>query len=299
MQPEIAQPELVHRHADLDGLRLHYVEAGPADAPVVVLLHGFPEFWWSWAPQMGPLVEAGFRVIVPDQRGYHLSDKPRRVRDYRVSKLTGDVVALLDHLGVERCHLVGHDWGGMVAWMTANDHPERIERLVVCSCPHPKRMAEGLRTPRQLAKSWYIFWFQLPGVADRALAASDFAPIRRMIRRDALRPERWPPDAPDRYAAALRPPGSLTAALNWYRAAFRRAPWLLRRLRPIRLPTLVVWGRHDRYLGVELADPPPHLVPDNRTVVFEASHWLQHDADAELSELLVSWLTEEATPETP
>lgn len=282
-----------HHTADLGEVQLHYVEAGPAEGPVVVLLHGFPEFWWSWHAQMEALAAAGYRVIAPDQRGYNLSSKPPRVRDYRIDKLVGDVRELVDVLGVERFTLVGHDWGGMVAWMFANDHGDRLERLVICDVPHPLRMAQGLRTLRQLRKSWYILWFQVPGMAERAIAAQDFAAVEKVMVRDRVRPERWPDDFGRRYRDAMGQPGAIRSAIHWYRAAFRDQGAIVRRLRPIEVPVLVVWGSEDRYLGLELAAPPPHLVPDARTVVLQASHWVQHDAAPELNALLLDFLGQE------
>lgn len=282
--------ELTHGTADLGDVQLHYVEAG--EGPVVLMLHGFPEFWYSWHPQIEALAAAGYRVIAPDQRGYNLSSKPPRVADYHLDQLVADVVALLDHLGVERCTLVGHDWGAMVAWMVANDHPERLERLVICSVPHPLRMSQGLRTVRQALRSWYILFFQLPRLPELVISADRFAAIGRIMARDRVNPERWPADALDRYREAMSQPGAVEAAINWYRAALRSRRALVRRLRPIALPVLVVWGRFDRYLGVELAAPPLHLVPNARTVVLEASHWVQHDADRELNALLLGFLAQ-------
>ena len=142
-------------------MRLHYVEAG--EGPLVVLLHGFPEFWWSWRHQIPALAEAGFRVVALDLRGYAQSDAPPRWRDYRMELLAGDVAGLIDALGEERAHVVGHDWGAAVAWMVATLHPERVERLAILNVPHPETMLRTLRTsPQQLRHSWYMFFFQIP-----------------------------------------------------------------------------------------------------------------------------------------
>jgi pimeloyl-ACP methyl ester carboxylesterase len=152
---------VVHRMVDLRRVRLHYVEAGAG--PLVVLLHGFPQHWIAWGYQIPALVEAGYRIVAPDLRGYNLSDRPRRVREYRSASLVSDVVELLDALGSDRVRMVGHDWGGMVAWWLAMDHPERVERLVVLNAPHPLRYVRALATRRQLGKSWYIFFSSCRG----------------------------------------------------------------------------------------------------------------------------------------
>ncbi|MGI8748579.1 MAG: alpha/beta fold hydrolase, partial [Deinococcus sp.] len=156
----------------LDGVTLHLVEAGPADGPPVVLLHGFPEFWYGWRRQIGALAEAGYRVMVPDMRGYNLSDKPCGVAAYGMEALTGDLLALLDARGYERASVVGHDWGAAVAWSFALRHPERVARLVILNVPHPAVFARTLRRSRaQRARSWYMFFFQLPLLPELLLRA--------------------------------------------------------------------------------------------------------------------------------
>jgi epoxide hydrolase 4 len=159
-----------HGHAELGEVRLHYVEAG--EGPLVVLLHGFPEFWFSWRFQIPALVAAGFRVVAPDMRGYNLSSKPRRASAYDTDRLAADLRDLIRERGCERAFVAGHDWGAGVAWITAMNHPEVIERLAILNMPHPRRMHQGLRTPRQLVKSWYILFFQLPWLPELSARAS-------------------------------------------------------------------------------------------------------------------------------
>jgi pimeloyl-ACP methyl ester carboxylesterase len=281
--------ELEDRFVTVDGVRLHYVEAG--EGPLVVLLHGFPEFWWSWRNQIPALVEAGFRVVAVDQRGYALSDRPRSWRDYRIERLAADVEGLIAALGEERAHVVGHDWGAAVAWTVASLHPERVERLAILNVPHPARMERALRTsPRQLLHSWYMFFFQIPGVPERLMRAGG----RRMLERayaDA-RPGAFTEDDFDRYERALLGPGGLKGPIDWYRAALRRSPGATRRLyRPIPAPTLVIWGEQDRFLGADLAQPDAELVPDVRVERLpDASHWVQHDEPETVNRLLVDFL---------
>ncbi len=281
---------MAHRYADLAGVRLHYVEAG--EGPLVVLLHGFPEFWFSWRFQIPALAAAGFRVVAPDMRGYNLSDKPKGVEGYDLERLARDVERLIGALGEEHAVVVGHDWGGIVAWAVAMLHPERVGRLVILNVPHPERFSRGLRTPRQLLKSSYAFFFQIPWLPERVLRARDFAVVRSVFRNDPVRPGTFGEDDIDRYVEALSRPGALTAPINYYRALARRAPALARKLRRrIEAPVLVIWGQRDLFLVPELARPDPALVPDVRVERLpDASHWVQQDRPERVNALLLEFL---------
>ena len=170
-------------------VRLHAVAAGLPGSPVVLLLHGFPEFWYGWRKQIEPLAAAGLHVIVPDQRGYNLSSKPSGVASYALSELVSDVIAIADQLGQEKIFLAGHDWGAAVAWSTALLHPQRIAKLVVLNVPHPSVMRKFISTrPRQLLRSWYMFFFQLPWVPEAFFSAFDFRIGVRALR--PLKPPR-------------------------------------------------------------------------------------------------------------
>jgi pimeloyl-ACP methyl ester carboxylesterase len=243
---------------------LHYLEAG--EGPLVVLLHGFPEFYYSWRHQWPALAGAGLRVVAPDLRGYNLSDKPRPVRAYDIRLLARDVARLIRERGAERAHVVGHDWSGGVAWAFAMRYPHMLERLAILNCPHPARVLRGLRTLRQVRKSWYIFFFQLPWLPEATFRANHFAGLRRAVA-GVARPGAFTPADVERYVQAAAQPGALTAGINYYRAMFRRGPGALRTdLRRIDAPVLVIWGERDRYLGRELADPPRAWVPNARVV---------------------------------
>jgi pimeloyl-ACP methyl ester carboxylesterase len=288
----VPEPSVVHRYADLAGVRLHYVEAG--EGPLVVLLHGFPEFWFSWRFQIPALAAAGFRVVAPDMRGYNLSDKPKGVEGYALERLARDVECLIGALGEERAVVVGHDWGGIVAWAVAMLHPERVERLAILNVPHPERFSRGLRTPRQLVKSSYAFFFQIPWLPERVLRAGDFALVRSVFRNDPVRSGTFDEEDIDRYVEALSRPGALTAAINYYRALARRAPTLARKLRRrIGAPVMVIWGQRDLFLVPELARPDPALVPDARVERLpDASHWVQQDRPERVNALLLDFLGE-------
>jgi pimeloyl-ACP methyl ester carboxylesterase len=280
--------ELAHREAAVNGVRLHYVEAG--DGPPVVLLHGFPQFWHTWRHQVPALAAAGFRALAPDQRGYNLSDKPPAIDDYRVENLAADVAGLIRHTGHARAAVVGHDWGGAVAWAVAIRHPELVERLVILNSPHPAAFARELRTAAQLARSWYVFFFQLPWLPEWTIRRGNFAGLERVLRRDPVRPETFTDEDIRLYKEALARPGALTAALNWYRALGRRAN------RPtgprlVRAPTLLIWGERDRYLGRRLSEGLEPWVPDLRVERMpDASHWVPEEWPERVNGLMIDFL---------
>ncbi len=294
-QPEKRNDGFLHRRLDTGEVTLHVAEARPAGdlakAPLVVLLHGFPEHWWSWRRQLSALAAAGFWAVAPDLRGYNESDKPDGVDAYRIEALASDVAGLVRALGRERAFVVGHDWGAAVAWHVAQQHAAMVERLAILNVPHPLAMMRGLRrSPRQMLRSWYMFFFQLPIVPEKQLAARDYTFVRSTFRVDGFAAEEI-----DRYVDALRVPGALTSAINYYRSAIRRAatgttPKQVR----IDCPVLVVWGDKDRYLGKELATPPPRFVPNARVVhIPDATHWVQHDAPDRVNELLCEHFAKE------
>lgn len=276
-------------YADLGEVRLHYVEAG--DGPLVALLHGFPEFWFSWRFQIPALVAAGFRVVAPDMRGYNLSSRPSKVAAYDIDRLAADVRDLIRERGAERALVAGHDWGAAAAWVTAMNHPEVVERLAILNAPHPRRMLHGLRRPRQLARSWYMLFFQLPGLPELAMRAGSWWSWRRLFETEA-RPGAFTPQDIERYVEAWSQPGAPTGMVNYYRAALRQTPGrAAARIRPVEAPTLVIWGQRDRHLGAELAEPERADVPNLERVVRlpEASHWVHQDEPERVSELLVDF----------
>jgi epoxide hydrolase 4 len=276
----------VHREERVNGVRLHRVEAGAG--PPVVLLHGFPEFWWGWRRQLPALAQAGFRAVAPDLRGYNFSEKPSGIAAYRAEALAADVAALIRALGVERAHLVGHDWGGVVAWYVAMLHPERVDRLVVMNAPHPAAFRRALRRGPQALRSWYAAFFQLPSLPEAALRAGRFRLLGRVFAAGAGRRGVFTEEEIARYREAAARPGALTAMLNYYRAAVRfpRPP-----TRRILHPALLVWGERDRALGVELTRGLEPWVPHLRVERLpEAGHWVQHEAPERVNALLTGFL---------
>ncbi|WP_439629923.1 alpha/beta fold hydrolase [Gemmata sp.] len=272
-----------------DGVRLRAVTAGDPHGPPVVLLHGFPDFWYGWRHQIGPLAASGFHVIALDQRGYNRSDKPPRVADYATDRLASDVVKCLDGLSVDRAVVVGHDWGGGVGWHVAAAHPDRVAKLVVLNCPHPVAMQAALEGSfAQLVRSWYVFAFQIPGLPECVAAGGDFRLLARAVRRSS-RPGTFSDRDLRRYRRAWGRPGALTAMVNWYRAAARYGPRLPRPR--VTVPTLLLWGERDRFLDPDLADASAALCDDVRLVRFPAAtHWVHQEEPREVNRLIAEFV---------
>ncbi|HET7787777.1 MAG TPA: alpha/beta hydrolase [Myxococcales bacterium] len=289
-----------HFHVQAGAVRLHCAAMGPADGPLVLLLHGFPECWATWRGQLPALAEAGFRAVAPDLRGYGGSDKPRGVEQYRIEKLAQDVADLVAALGRERADLVGHDWGGAVAWRVAMWHPARVRKLAILNSPHPADLSRAMRTLRQIRKSWYMFLFQLPFLPERLITPGR---LQFIFRRTTARKGAYEQAEIAANIDAMREP---EGPLNYYRAALRfggtshAAPFGLRpspakpappRWEPVQAETLVIWGERDRWLGSELAVPDARWVPRARVErIADASHFVQADAPDEVSRLLVEFL---------
>jgi pimeloyl-ACP methyl ester carboxylesterase len=267
----------------LRGLDFDVRVEGDAGAEPVVLLHGFPQHSGAWDQVRPALVEAGYRVIAPDQRGYSPGARPAGRRAYTASELSADVLALLDELGLPSVHLVGHDWGGGVAWGLASAEPDRVRTLTAVSTPHPRALVRSTLAGDQAARSWYIGAFLLPVLPERALLADDGRLLRRLLRRSGL-----PPETADRYADRMAEPGALTAALNWYRALPLDRPHIGR----ISVPTLYVWGADDVALGPAAAAGTARWVTGPYTFVRlpDTGHWIPELAPAALVEPLLGQL---------
>lgn len=280
------EPRWVHREERVNGIRLHRVEMGTGTP--VVLLHGFPEFWWGWRRQIQPLADGGFRVIASDLRGYNLSEKPRGVSSYRIQALVADVEALIRHTGAERAHVVGHDWGGIVAWWLVMTAPERVDRLAILNAPHPRAFRREIRTLDQMRRSWYAMAFQLPLLPEMALRANGFKLLEAIFRAESVRPGAFTDEDVRRYKEAAARPGALTAMLNYYRAAAR---YPSPPTRVIERPTLLIWGERDQALRVQLTRGLEEWVPRIRVECLpEASHWVAAEFPERVAELLTGFL---------
>ena len=203
-------------YIETNGIKLHVVMAGPKDGQPVFLLHGFPEFWYGWRAQIEPLAKAGYRVIVPDQRGYNLSDKPKRIKAYSIDKLAGDILGLMDALDYKKVNLIGHDWGAVIAWALGIWYPERLHKLGILNVPHPAVMLNFLRRgdPEQLRRSWYIFAFQVPWLPEYFLRQNGWRNAVRVLRGSGKIHTFTNADIAE-YKKAWSQPGAMNAMLNW------------------------------------------------------------------------------------
>ena len=288
--PRLSVP-LTHRTVHRAGVRLHVVDAGPADGEPVILLHGFPEFWYGWRAQIPALAAAGYRVVVPDQRGYNRSDTPAAVAAYDLRHLVDDVHAVIASTEAERAHVVGHDWGAAVAWALAAWHPTCVRRLAILNVPHLDVFHRTLRTsPAQLLRSAYIFFFQLPRLPERILSWRDHAVLAHLLVRSG-QPDTFSKADLAAYRVAWRRPGVVRSMLHWYRAAARRALAGPAPLGCIEPPTLVIWGARDVALQRAMARPSVAQCRQGRlAVIKDATHWVQHDAAMRVNALLTGFL---------
>jgi pimeloyl-ACP methyl ester carboxylesterase len=276
-----------------NGIRLFCAEAGPADGPLVFLLHGFPEFWYGWRHQIGPLARAGYHVVAPDQRGYDESDKPRGVAAYDLDVLAADIAGLADTFGRERFAIVGHDWGALVGWWTARNCPARVERLAALNAPHPAVWKHAMRHNEEQKKlSRYVGTIGMPILPELIIRAGGY---RSLV--DALRGAH-PADAFSdadiaKYRAAWKKPGALTAMLNWYRALLRKDIRLEGQPR-LAMPIRIIWGVGDVYAVPELASESARLCEEAKILYLEnATHWVAHDEPERVTRALLEFLGQE------
>ncbi len=280
-----------------NGVPFFALAEGPPRGRLVLLLHGFPELSLSWRRQLPALAAAGFRAVAPDLRGYGRSGGREGPFDLRT--LAADVAGMVGALGRERAAVVGHDWGGAVAWGAAGHQPQVVERLAILNSPHPSALRRELfRNPRQLLRSWYMLFFQIPLLPEWLLARDGAARVGRMLRGGAHVRAAFPWEETAPYRQAFREPGAARAALGYYRAAFRGrkgGP----RARPIAAPTLVVWGARDRFLGRETIAPAKmarFFAGAGPEIVFieGAGHFVQNEAPEEVNRALLDFLSRPA-----
>jgi len=282
--------EFEHSFIDTNGIKLHVVQAGPQSGVPVVLLHGFPEFWYGWRKQIPALVEAGCRVIMPDQRGYNLSDKPKGIKNYDIYTLTDDIIGLIDALGYEKVNLAGHDWGAVVAWTLAHGHPERLHKLTIMNVPHPAVHRKFLqRDIDQMRRSWYGVLFQIPWLPETVFKANDWSQMVRALRRTS-KSKSFTDEDICKYKEAWVQPEGMTSMLNWYRAYVQHMPKLPDDMR-IKVPTLMMWGMKDFALTHRMARPSMDYVDEGNLILFpEATHWVHLDAAEEVNHYLVDFI---------
>ncbi len=279
-----------HQQVTTNGINLHVVQDGPSTGRLVILLHGFPEFWYGWRHQIPHLAAAGYRVWAPDQRGYNLSDKPDGIASYTLDELGADVVGLMDAAGQETAFVVGHDWGAAVAWWVAAKYPSRLARMVIINVPHGAVLTKNLRSNfSQIRKSWYMFFFQLPYLPETLIRLRNWNMLVQALKYSS-RAGTFTNDDIDKYRQAWSQPKALTSMINWYRAVMQKPPPPPANRR-ITVPTLMIWGAQDRFLGREMAQPSIDLCADGHLVFFEeATHWVQHEEAERVNELIDTFL---------
>jgi pimeloyl-ACP methyl ester carboxylesterase len=292
--------EIRYQTIRANGLDFHVATAGSGER-LALCLHGFPESSFSWRHQMPLLAQLGFRVWAPDLRGYGGSSRPLGVEAYALENLEEDVAALIEASGAKDVVLVGHDWGAVIAWYYAMFGRLPISKLIIMNVPHPALMEKGWRTRRQLAKSWYVFFFQLPWIPEWGLSRKGYEAIGRVFRDMAIDKTRFPDEVLRVYREAAAAPGALTAMLNYYRALIRgRRRTRGRRLVRIDTPTLMIWGEVDAALGKELTYGTEEHV-SNLTLRYlpNVSHWVQQEAPETVNAMIEAWLMGRCVPYAP
>jgi pimeloyl-ACP methyl ester carboxylesterase len=285
-----------HGYAQIGGVRLHYAERG-SGGRLVILLHGFPECWYSWRRQLMALGD-NYTVVAPDTRGYNLSDKPARVSDYKIDLLIDDVLGLIHHFGEQTAAVVGHDWGGIIAWHVARKHPEYVWKLVAMQVP-PIEVWRRNMTLRQALKSWYMLFFQLPRLPEWWMSANDYAVLETIFKKTVARPGTFTDADIAVYKNSLRDPAALSASINYYRAnvfpmflKWRRKPEGELSDDRIRVPTLFIYGEKDHAVMPETVRDVKSYVdaPYSEVRIQTSAHWVQNEAAAEVNAALQSFL---------
>jgi epoxide hydrolase 4 len=295
----LADPWRFEKYRLRSGLNMRVARCGPTTAPLIVMLHGFPECWYSWRHQMRAFSDS-FDCVAVEMRGYGETDAPRGRSNYTLDKLVGDVAELIEARGRKQAIVIGHDWGGGVAWATAMMRPDVVERLVVMNCPHLKRFSEELRrNPRQMLKSWYMLFFQIPALPEALLRSKNYAILDRSMRENAAQKDAFSAADLAYFHDAFRNPYSITAAINYYRANVRSGfmaragenNWIDRK---IAAPTLVIWGEQDFALGKELTYnmEPLFAGPFELKYIPDAGHWVQQERPEQVNEYLRPFLAQ-------
>jgi pimeloyl-ACP methyl ester carboxylesterase len=280
-----------HHFIETNRIRLHCVSQGEGE--LVVLLHGFPEFWYSWRYQI-PALARYFKVVVPDLRGYNDSDKPES--GYDLDTLTADIQGLIKQLGYVKAHIVGHDWGGAIAWNLAQKFPQSLDRLAILNAPHPQRwLTEIGGNFDQLQRSWFILACQLPGLPEWLIQLNLREFVKNIFQNEAIRKGAFTADLTKIYQDALAKPGALSAALNYYRQLMSPGTLLqtlARSPKPVKSPTLVLWGENDSFLSPKFTEGLDKLIqaPFELKLVPQCGHWIQQEVPHLVNRELISFL---------
>lgn len=285
-----------HKYAVVNGIKLHYVEQGKGK--LVILIHGFPEYWGAWKKQISFLATKGYRVIAPDMRGYNLSAKPKGINAYDINILMKDVEELIKKLSKKKSNkntsklskkaiVIGHDWGGLIAWFFGMNYPHLIEKLIILNCPHPSRIKQGLL--RFQMKTHLYFFFQFPLLPELVARFFGARAMSHVLRNDPVNANTFSDRDIEDYLKALDYGKSVSAPINYYRAAART---LIKGfdIKKIIAPVLVLWGTKDIYLANELAQPDRKFVPNLKVKFLKASHWVQNDNAEEVNQQILGFL---------
>ncbi|WP_017813973.1 MULTISPECIES: alpha/beta fold hydrolase [Paenibacillus] len=282
--------EIEHHTIATNGINLHVAQAGPMDGPLVILLHGFPEFWHGWMNQIEALVAEGYRVWAPDQRGYNLSDKPQGIESYTLDVLVDDIAGLIQSSGHAQVDMVGHDWGAIVLWRLSERYPELIRRQVIMNVPHPAVMMDFLKShAKQMMKSAYVFFFQIPDLPEKILASKDWKRLTGMLQQSANEGA-FSEEELDLYREAWSQPGADTAMLNWYRALMQKRPEISDTAM-ITVPTRMIWGSNDQALSKEMSDLSIRKCENGELIHLDhCTHWLHHEDPTRVNTLILQHL---------
>lgn len=281
-----------HGFIHLEEVRLHYVISGPEGAPLMLFLHGFPEFWYSWRYQIREFNKE-YRVVAIDMRGYADSDKPKGVKNYTVEKLISDIRQIVPALGYEHCVLVSHDWGGALAWNFASYHPEMVSKLIVMNCPHGAAFQKFIRKSwKQFKMSWYMFFFQMPFLPELMFSINDYNAMKMIFTgsKGGVKSDSTNQDDIEAYKYAASRQGGMTGPINYYRAALR-FPRIFGAMPKIEKPVLLIWGKPDMALSTELAELSRQYCNNIKIEYVEnSSHWVQMDKPDEVNQLMRNFL---------
>ncbi|MDT8859734.1 alpha/beta hydrolase [Alkalihalobacillus sp. MEB130] len=274
-----------------NGITIHTAVAGPKDGPLVILLHGFPEFWYGWKNQIGPLAEAGNLVVAPDQRGYNVSDKPEEVDQYTLDVLRDDIIGIITHFNKEKASVIGHDWGGAVAWHLGATRPEYVDTLIPINMPHPAVLEKiMMKCPSQFIRSFYILLFQIPFIPEKALVANRFQLMKSSILHTCC-PNSFTEIELEHYIQSWDQPNALTAMLNWYRA-IRLGSLMQVPKKEITIPVRMLWGKNDPFLSLKLAKESIKLCSNGELVLIDdATHWVHHEQVNIVNRFLLTYLS--------
>ncbi|PPA70145.1 alpha/beta fold hydrolase [Jeotgalibacillus proteolyticus] len=271
----------------VNGVTLHTATAGLKEGPLAILLHGFPEFWYGWRKQIEPLVNEGYRVVIPDQRGYNLSDKPEGVESYQLNVLRDDIVGIIRYFNREKSVIIGHDWGGIVAWHLAATKPEYVEKLLILNSPHTGIMKKGImKNPLQIFKSSYILFFQIPELPEKMLSANQYKSLRKSLT-DSSDHETFDEKELKHYTKAWSQPEAITSMLNWYRALRFEAD----SPSTIDVPVKIIWGYRDSFLSKELAEESAKQCTNADIVLVDATHWVHVEQPEIVNKFMLQFLS--------